>query len=721
MENNQDSLTPNEEVSETSLSGTWREIPDSRGGYFSFIPRSLEAAKYYIQNMMDSTEAPILRGIRTQTCHGCHRPLGDGAHQGSATGKNRCVLPHYFLCKGGIADSVSWKAWPEDYIFDPNLISAVGFESTLYQTDFMSSNIARSTPAGSPSSLHLPSSQQLEGNAQRNNSGPPSIAGPHNSDNVSISNLPPLNRDSTEQSARDNPSLPNSHQQSLRAISKYSTQSQPPVCGLPVSQQIIVTQQPKVASLNQPVTLPSHVGVSSQQQIFHNNVQSSAQQHVSQNYMQQLSYSGLPRHIQSQIDEFRASNQVLSGPAAPPSGYIQISQLRANGNLRQDVETGLDSLVRHIPSLSNATPHRGVSFNLVSDNAIPPTSENVYEWVIDSTGGRHLVCRDPPQNSSHQTTHSSHVGAHLPPAAGTRREYRCSPRSGRVWTVEVPLEQGGSANQSKQYRVEYRCCPSTGRVWQETVPVTPTPSPPRPRCTWEWRVDPINGNRFQVPVQITPDQSNVFKGISNSLGHALPSYSAGGNNFNPYTDSSTFQANPHSNIQNSSHTFLQSGADNRGNITGITRLPRPAEPLLNTKDLSDTCFVLPNLEIFIDKVLPPPSRAFVPNVAFPQEYFVSLHKSVSASGLYFPQNTPNYLGARIPLPHVQLKVRAWRNHLIGYEHAEVVQFIEFGFPIGLQKEPSLSLKSAKSNHGSAYKFYTDIDEFLFKGLEKMEM
>ena len=97
--------------------------------------------------------------------------------------------------------------------------------------------------------------------------------------------------------------------------------------------------------------------------------------------MQQLSYSGLPRHIQSQIDEFRASNQVLSRPAAPPSGDIQISQLRANRNLRQDVETGLDSLVRHIPSLLNATLHRGVSFNLVSDNAIPPTSENVYEWV----------------------------------------------------------------------------------------------------------------------------------------------------------------------------------------------------------------------------------------------------------------------------------------------------------------------------------------------------
>ena len=78
---------------------------------------------------MDSTEAPILRGIRTQTCHGCHRPLGDGAHQGSATGKNRCTLPHYFLCKGGIVDTISWKACPEDYIFDPNLISAVGFES----------------------------------------------------------------------------------------------------------------------------------------------------------------------------------------------------------------------------------------------------------------------------------------------------------------------------------------------------------------------------------------------------------------------------------------------------------------------------------------------------------------------------------------------------------------------------------------------------------------
>ena len=102
-------------------------------------------------------------------------------------------------------------------------------------------------------------------------------------------------------------------------------------------------------------------------------------------------------------------------------------------------------------------------------------------------------------------------------------------------------------------------------------------------------MDPLSGNRFQVPVQITPDQSNVFKGINNSLGHALPSYSAGGNNFNPHMDSSIFQANPHSSVQNSSHTFLQSGADNRGNITGITRLDKSGKKGQRLVDLAKQC------------------------------------------------------------------------------------------------------------------------------------
>ena len=136
------------DVSEKSINGTWREISDTCGRYSHFIPSNLEAAKSYLKGLMDSIQAPF-HAIRSQTCHGCHRPLGDGSHQGSQTGKNRCTLPHYFLCKGGIEETASWRACPENYVFvfDRNLvISGQGFESTLQQTDFMSSVVVRSTP-----------------------------------------------------------------------------------------------------------------------------------------------------------------------------------------------------------------------------------------------------------------------------------------------------------------------------------------------------------------------------------------------------------------------------------------------------------------------------------------------------------------------------------------------------------------------------------------------
>ena len=166
-------------ASEKSINGTWREFSDTCGKYSQFIPDNLEAAKSYIKGLMDSIQAPF-HAVRSQTCHGCHRPLGDGAHQGSLTGKNRCTLPHYFLCKGGIEETASWKACPEDYVFNPNLlISGHGFESTLQQADFMSSAIVRSTPAGSSSSLNIVNgesqSDSYGGVIQKSNSGPPNM------------------------------------------------------------------------------------------------------------------------------------------------------------------------------------------------------------------------------------------------------------------------------------------------------------------------------------------------------------------------------------------------------------------------------------------------------------------------------------------------------------------------------------------------------------------
>ena len=46
----------------------------------------------------------------------------------------------------------------------------------------------------------------------------------------------------------------------------------------------------------------------------------------------------------------------------------------------------------------------------------------------------------------------------------------------------------------------------------------------------------------------------------------------------------------------------------------------------------------------------------------------------------------------------------------GYEHADVLQQLEFGFPLGLVDVPDL--QSCTRNHGSSYAYYTHVDKFV---------
>jgi hypothetical protein len=150
-------------------------------------------------------------------------------------------------------------------------------------------------------------------------------------------------------------------------------------------------------------------------------------------------------------------------------------------------------------------------------------------------------------------------------------------------------------------------------------------------------------------------------------------------------------------------------------------LPEPAKPLLKPSALKDTCFVLPSRSIFIDKVLPPTNLPLNPQTNFPLEYFVSLHKLVAAPTAIYPAYTPNHRGARIPLQHTKLKIHRWRHHLLGYDEPEIVQYLEFGFPIGLSDDPPPRLVSTLRNHGSSYQYYTYLDEFMSEGLQRCEL
>ena len=139
-------------------------------------------------------------------------------------------------------------------------------------------------------------------------------------------------------------------------------------------------------------------------------------------------------------------------------------------------------------------------------------------------------------------------------------------------------------------------------------------------------------------------------------------------------------------------------------------------------DMPKCCIVLPGFNIFVDRVLPQTTLSLTSSdEQFTPDYFVTLSRQVSAQGPHYDAGTPNYLGARIPLSHNRLNIKAWRKHLVGYENCEILQFLEFGFPLGLQQNPPPTLENTLQNHGSAYRHYSDIDEFLCKGLNNREM
>jgi hypothetical protein len=69
------------------------------------------------------------------------------------------------------------------------------------------------------------------------------------------------------------------------------------------------------------------------------------------------------------------------------------------------------------------------------------------------------------------------------------------------------------------------------------------------------------------------------------------------------------------------------------------------------------------------------------------------------------------------LRHTSLKIARWRHPLIGYGESEIVQYLEFGFPIGLSRDPQPNLSSTLRNHGSSLQYFKHIDSVIEKGLQ----
>ena len=145
------------------------------------------------------------------------------------------------------------------------------------------------------------------------------------------------------------------------------------------------------------------------------------------------------------------------------------------------------------------------------------------------------------------------------------------------------------------------------------------------------------------------------------------------------------------------------------------------KPRLKVSDLNSTYYVLPDGQVFVDKYLPSPTVKIQSSPGFTADYFITLHQLVSSGSINYPPGTPNHRGARISLEHSRLKIGNWRKYLSGYDDAHIVQFLEFGFPLGLSENPKPILKSSLQNHGSAYQYFDYIDSFISMGLERHEL
>ena len=72
-------------------------------------------------------------------------------------------------------------------------------------------------------------------------------------------------------------------------------------------------------------------------------------------------------------------------------------------------------------------------------------------------------------------------------------------------------------------------------------------------------------------------------------------------------------------------------------------------------------------------------------------------------------NKPNFMQARIPVQS-QLNVRAWKKYLANYWDRQLIELIEFGFPLDFNR--SSPLIHEQGNHKSAVEFPADIEAYI---------
>ena len=372
----------------------------------------------FSRNMAYQTDDQL---SRSKTCHGCHGDVGNGAHMGSAVGKERCTLPHSLRCPGNIIEDNSWRACPPGYCLNPDALFArnTGFESTLDQAAFRTESLLGSTPARSDNSNDTLHETVVDNGASYQQNIPYRDTGARpktNSTNVIVQNR---NQQviSSPRSSSDNPN-----------DRRNDDGSRIPLNELPPH---ILRQIEDFRASNQEAGTRAHQ----------------------------------PPTNNLTITDLRK---------------MPILREQVDHGL-QDLRENIPSLSR-APTANVSRPTIQPS---ILRNSLPANNKPSYEWLTDSSGRKHLiklgeghqqteapvrcyVSHDQPPVSTGRMVATGTSLAGTEPDENFRIEYRCSPSTGRTWRVRIPVTPSGS-KPDYLTRWEWRVDPYTGQRYQVEV------------------------------------------------------------------------------------------------------------------------------------------------------------------------------------------------------------------------------------------------------------
>ena len=450
-------------------------------------------------------------------CHGCHGTMGGGSLQGSAPGKNICSLPHSLYCKGGIVGTETWAPCPPGYIYnsDLDLASGSGFDSTLHTFQFQGGNSStpavggieheaasqqgahyaglqqRLTPQQPPAhltSVHqvslpsnvssttdsLPGGRRLierefpipgngYGNTGAGSGDVQNKIDAHRAENQMerhVIDRPTGNIDIT--SLRDNPQLRAEVEAVMESVVRHRIPS-------------LAAHQSAGPGHSNTGTIPKVVSSLAPTAHTTTGPQSSLTLGCQHPTYSQQTY---PQPTWSHGSQTAPYNPIS---ASYPDQTHHLSFGLPSTNLSLPQKHPVRHVPGHIPGPASKVhvqqPGQYVGHQVGNQQY---DIGFCYEWVTDSMGRRLLMRSQLPPPLQPQ------------PLARTRDQNHINLQQQVTQPQPVTVSP-------HHYRTEFRCSPTTGKVWTVQVPVQVSTQPPE--TVMEWRVHPYTGERYQVPVQ----------------------------------------------------------------------------------------------------------------------------------------------------------------------------------------------------------------------------